>query len=743
MANFDDLSQGYAWDEDDLPPGEPPIEPPPAAPPDPRNPGGEAAMFYCADCSRMFSKKNNYYKHLLSPRCLSNRLGDPASTSRGFYCDPCEKDFYSKQSLERHNRTFHSGPTIAFPCSLCPKFFTDKAELDQHRKDKHVRHHDFQLSESAHKKAYQKLRAFVPDEINTSVTGALVWGFDQLVSLLTTFFVAFPFFKVRIYLFVEMMQLDQRGRVERVETFPFTSYGLTLARGMEYEEELKKLLGDIEENVSEFLFQGSGWIVNQTPYYEIEVAQCHPLGGKSKNAPELRAALGDPVCRTHAEAWKKDRGVHLKNLPDDGDGFCFFYAVANGILGVNATESEVNRLVREQMVIPFTISHLRLRGVLFGQVGKFEEANKALDVSINILYQNENGTVNPIRRGGNPSAKNQVNLLLCYTETTDDGGGETCYVGHYAYIKNIAKLLASRKEYNSVNHTAQLFFCVNCLNQQWKLGAHLNHLSWCLTNDAGRVVMPRKGSQIFFDKEKEMGKTQKQAFTIVYDFEALHVPVSKSCSCPDEVIAWTRELKESKLRFKNLADEDQLDIVLEQAMMEGEALEEYQSKMSERMDGWSRGDPSKVKRRRTTPVNPIFETRRKVCPHVTKIIAEQPPFCYSLVMFDRFGEVVVQTAYANHDAADHLVRTIMDLADTYLPKLSPGIPMKRLSPEERRKLKNVDACYLCKLPLAQSDIVLDHDHLSGMYLGPAHSKCNLARRERHSITCFAHNFSGE
>ena len=63
----------------------------------------------------------------------------------------------------------------------------------------------------------------------------------------------------------------------------------------------------------------------------------------------------------------------------------------------------------------------------------------------------------------------------------------------------------------------------------------------------------------------------------------------------------------------------------------------------------------------------------------------------------------------------------------------------------RQKLKHIiaDKCYLCKEPFSdQNPKVMDHDHISGQFLGSCHNTCNLNAQKKYILPVFFHNFSG-
>ena len=66
--------------------------------------------------------------------------------------------------------------------------------------------------------------------------------------------------------------------------------------------------------------------------------------------------------------------------------------------------------------------------------------------------------------------------------------------------------------------------------------------------------------------------------------------------------------------------------------------------------------------------------------------------------------------------------------------------MQPLSTQEKWEYSNSKSCYLCKE--ACEELVKDHDHFTGRYLGAACNQCNLARRIKPSLSVVFHNLRG-
>lgn len=91
------------------------------------------------------------------------------------------------------------------------------------------------------------------------------------------------------------------------------------------------------------------------------------------------------------------------------------------------------------------------------------------------------------------------------------------------------------------------------------------------------------------------------------------------------------------------------------------------------------------------------------------------------------------------DCMKQFVRALEKLAkDTYVAKRA--FPMFVGTPEITKE--NATDCWICEVAMPLNDRVLDHCHFTGQFLGWAHNKCNLARRNYNFIPVVAHNLKG-
>jgi hypothetical protein len=553
---------------------------------------------------------------------------------------------------------------------------------------------------------------------------AIFYAYDNMKKLIITLCVNFSYFKINFTFFIEMKRLGDDGEIEQTEIFPFRGLGMTVFREKDVTEELRRVLGDVDSNVMEFLFQGSGWSVEKPIYMEVEMVQCLPLRGQGGVADGEKGG-----CCLHMAKYRRFKGVIPTPLSRRDDGRCFFLAVARHFMPEGGA-AQLDDFVDKRLVL----DKERLNGekemaMAVKEIETFENANEELDIAINVVYRDEKNDVVPVYASKKIGAVNMIVMLLFHTSTEDEDGGKKEMM-HYAFVDSPEKIFAQRNLGSwGVLRTNNIYVCFNCFNQIRSEGAYRNHVSFCHQNKCQKIKLPEEGETLSFDERcKTDSRTFKTAFMLFFDFEALQVEPEKPCSCPEEMIRARRE-------WEGMDDDEKAERIIEQHMLEGELTAEWEyRKHLARERG--RRPPARPKQM------PRKQKMAKMCTHKSHVVKNQPPFCYSLVLVDRDGRVREEKTYVGEDAPDNFITTVLNLSDKYLPSLSPGIPMELMTVQEKRTLLLTQNCYLCEEEMMPSDKVLDHDHLNGDFLGVAHNRCNLARREQLKLTCFAHNFSG-
>lgn len=136
----------------------------------------------------------------------------------------------------------------------------------------------------------------------------------------------------------------------------------------------------------------------------------------------------------------------------------------------------------------------------------------------------------------------------------------------------------------------------------------------------------------------------------------------------------------------------------------------------------------------------VDEFDSTLCHHQTLVKAIQEPITYSYLILDRKGEIVFKNTYTGENCVIEFLNELIAIEKDLLAVLNHNEPIN-MSDKDKDNFSVSSHCHICETPL-EDDKVMDHCHISGEYLGAAHSLCNLGRIERKTIPMFCHNLTG-
>ncbi|MBC6498041.1 MAG: hypothetical protein GDA54_06990, partial [Alphaproteobacteria bacterium GM7ARS4] len=706
-----------------------------------------AKKWRCAECDASFVTLPNYKRHLKVVHPVHDarppfaRRGEPAANNMSGSSNTTTTSNSSSSINSSHNVNSGNQRRLCFACGICSRHFLSRAEAVQHRVQDHQASNQFVLHQQAHNGQTTVHRVYFDGDVHADLQTALMTAADQTVNLLQYLMAqteAGALRKVGLSMMVEMYKVGEQGELAAVEAFAFRSELFQLRPFANFEGDVHMAIGDIERGVEEFLFRGSGWRVLQPLYLDVRTSACLPLVGGG--------------CNLHVASYVRKGGIRMDLdsvvlQGEEEEGLCLYYALAAHFVGDNdSAKLKAFVAVWGTPAGPF---------VPLSQLHQVEEAWSLLDVSINVVYQDEDRRVVPVRCSPNVTARNEVVLMLAHTANPD--------VMHYALVKNPNLLFAKRGLDPRSGHsrTRKRHICWNCTNVHSSSEALLRHKKYCHENDCQVVEMPAKGETISHQNGDDLTRsiqrrTFKSSLMLFYDFEALQVACKKTCGCDEATMQRSREHEAREQTWKELAPDEQLDVALDAHMEEGE--ENRRDLLDKWLSEQMREESSRDEKQHAKAVRDAMRElrarerkelreedwwRRNICPHQSHKRFSQKAFAYCMVLVDRNLKVHFERTYVGEDAVDDFVQQLLELEKKFLPDLvTPGQPMTHVNAHERRLLLCKSECYLCKQYMYVGQRVVDHDHLTGKILGVAHNTCNLARREDYSITCFAHNFTG-
>jgi hypothetical protein len=145
----------------------------------------------------------------------------------------------------------------------------------------------------------------------------------------------------------------------------------------------------------------------------------------------------------------------------------------------------------------------------------------------------------------------------------------------------------------------------------------------------------------------------------------------------------------------------------------------------------------------TTKCFKCISERQSNCEHsFTNQLHMHKAINFCLIVVNRDGEVVFEKVYTGEDASEQFLVTLSELEKDIRTACLSNENMVFTAVDEI----NFDLegnCHICnRVIIDRRDKVRDHCHQTGRFLGAAHNKCNMNRKEKAVLKIFAHNFSG-
>ena len=254
--------------------------------------------------------------------------------------------------------------------------------------------------------------------------------------------------------------------------------------------------------------RGSGWIFDEVLHFDILTNVYKPLAGSSYiPLPKFLAS--------------KKAIINPKNTDQE----CFKWAVTEAVYPQKSNCDRITKTSKtnaekfnwDGIKFPVKLSQIRL----------FEKNNPGYVV--NVLGYSEDDGIYPVRiskqyvEAQGETLKTVINLMLL----SDERGGDTprgrAVVDrnendeqthqHYTLIKNMSRLVGMQTN----KHNGKTHIFLNCFNTFSLEKSFKEHTEVCLSNEAVKIEMPKKGSCIEFDKH---AKKLKVPFVIYADFES-------------------------------------------------------------------------------------------------------------------------------------------------------------------------------------------------------------------------------
>ena len=316
----------------------------------------------------------------------------------------------------------------------------------------------------------------------------------------------------------------------------------------EYHFNTKNNIVDASTNLTDFLSvsverlielieslqgRGSGWIFDEVLHFDILTNVYKPLAGSSYiPLPKFLAS--------------KKAIINPKN----SDQECFKWAVTEAAYPQKRDRDRITKTSKENAEL-FNWDGIKFP-VKLSQISLFEKNNPGY--VINVLGYSEDDGIYPVRitkQSVNPlnpttpttlpttpitvsfmdlsstqrlDTPTVINLMLLSGEEVSDSN-ETQQ--HYVLINNMSRLVGMQTN----KHNGKTHICLNCFNTFSLEKSFKEHIEVCLSNEAVKINMPKKGSFIEFNK---FGKKLKVPFVVYADFESYTEHITENVNTNDQ-----------------------------------------------------------------------------------------------------------------------------------------------------------------------------------------------------------------
>jgi hypothetical protein len=144
--------------------------------------------------------------------------------------------------------------------------------------------------------------------------------------------------------------------------------------------------------------------------------------------------------------------------------------------------------------------------------------------------------------------------------------------------------------------------------------------------------------------------------------------------------------------------------------------------------------------------NPCDDCRSLRCKcdkSFSEIVTHQEPIAFSFVIVDSNNSIVHEHTFAGENAADVFIEHLTECEEEWLCRLLHTKHPMIITPDEQDAFELSTHCYMCFRSFENTKSVKcrDHNHFTGLYIGPACQKCNLLRTREKRLPIFLHNGS--
>ena len=414
----------------------------------------------CPYCPKMYSRKDDLKKHLKKKHA-------EVVSRKDYCCENCKKAFAYELALHLHEERCGKTKPKPFKCTFadCGKCFARKSTLVHHQQHAHLSQlgggTKRKLEEESEKevkkiKLPEKVEGVLPaDKVVSAMKGVKVDAFfypkteSQRIDQQVVFKETLPRLEKHLKKVLKekkavkwnlmyhcTLSMPDKYQTEPLIDKPYfrTPYPMTSTYPQQLREQLNAAMEAAEERMSSFMQAGSGWVLQENHAIALEMVDYQLIGGSS-------------YIELPKDVYVSKAVINVKNHDQE----CFKWSVLAALHPASKNVERVTKYLEYK-------DELNFEGIDFpvtiNQIGKFEKNNPGISVTVIGIDEPERSqkgvvlptTLLPLRA---PDKQLEKHAVLLYWEKNEQY--------HYAWVKNLNRLLSRSK-----SHHSQTYFCERC-----------------------------------------------------------------------------------------------------------------------------------------------------------------------------------------------------------------------------------------------------------------------------------------
>lgn len=437
-------------------------------------------------------------------------------------------------------------------------------------------------------------------------------------------------------------------------------------------------------NLVQYYGEAKDIILNEMETFEAKGSQwvLHKINGLELRINKYVPFKGGSYTPLPKQIAAKKAVINIKNE----DSKCFLWSILAALHPVNKNSERVSHYKKYEHEFDKA-----LKGIEFPiKVTDIDKIEKRINISINVYYYNDTKTVLPLRITKDEKDRH-IDLLYIKTSKTE----------HYCWIKDLWRLVGRQL---TKDHKKR-YICKRCLNHFNSEEVLNDHMIDCGLHKPGKAILPKPYDNIL--KFKNWNHSLRVPFVIYADFESMLRKVSTSQPNPEDSYTKVTQKHEARgsVYYIKYCNKDYKPPVVHLGENAGKVF--YDNLKNEAIN------IAKV----YNQVVPMIPLEKNEMYRYTA-----PQSCH-----------ICDKSFNEHPPILERRKSVLEKTIKYFKYLEDFEKVEKYSKDLQILM---DGC------ANNMRRVMDHNHLTGEFRGPAHSICNLNYSNPNFIPVFFHNLAG-